>query len=55
MKINVRGVNCKKCAPGDIVSIEGVYMPTPFTGFQVMRAGLTHDTYLEAFKISKDK
>lgn len=31
-------------------------MPSPFMGFAAMRAGLlTHDTYLEAFQISKDK
>jgi DNA replication licensing factor MCM7 len=31
-------------------------MPQPFHGFQAMRAGvLTHDTYLEAFMVSKDK
>lgn len=28
-------------------------MPTPFAGFRA--AGLTQDTYLEAFRISKDK
>ena len=33
----------------------GVYMPAPFTGFLAMRAGLTHDTFIEAFKITKDK
>lgn len=30
-------------------------MPAPFHGFAQMRNGLAHDTYLEAFKISKDK
>ena len=31
-------------------------MPSPFSGFQAMRTGmLTHDTYLEAYQISKDK
>lgn len=30
-------------------------MPAPFTGFAAMRAGLSHDTFLEAFNISKDK
>jgi hypothetical protein len=30
-------------------------MPTPFAGFAAMRAGLTHDTHIEACKIVKDK
>ena len=55
IKIVAKGINCRKCGPGDIVTITGVYMPAPFTGFAAMRAGLTHDTYIEAFKISKDK
>jgi hypothetical protein len=30
-------------------------MPAPFTGFAAMRSGLNHDTFLEAYKITKDK
>jgi DNA replication licensing factor MCM7 len=37
------------------VTIVGCYMPAPFQGFQAMRAGLSHDTFLEAYRISKDK
>lgn len=55
MKIYARGVNTRKCGPGDIISIVGVYMPAPYTGFAAMKAGLAHDTYIEAFKITKDK
>lgn len=40
MKITAKGVNTKKCSPGDIINISGVYMPAPFTGFAAMRAGL---------------
>jgi DNA replication licensing factor MCM7 len=56
MNITAKGVNTRKCGPGDIVTVTGVYMPQPFHGFQAMRAGvLTHDTYLEAFMVNKDK
>jgi DNA replication licensing factor MCM7 len=56
MNILAKGINTRRCAPGDIITVTGVYMPFPFTGFQAMRTGmLTHDTYLEAFAISKDK
>lgn len=37
------------------MQITGVYMPSPFTGFQAMAAGLTHDTHIEAYQIIKDK
>jgi DNA replication licensing factor MCM7 len=55
MKVVAKGINTKKCGPGDIVTITGVYMPAPYSGFAAMRAGLAHDTYLEAYNISKDK
>lgn len=56
MNIIAKGINTRKCAPGDIITVTGVYMPSPFHGFQAMRTGvLTHDTYLEAFSITKDK
>ena len=55
MHITAKGANTRKCAPGDIITVTGVYMPQPFMGFQAMKTGLTHDTYLEAFLITKDK
>jgi DNA replication licensing factor MCM7 len=30
-------------------------MPSPYTGFAAIHKGLTHDTHIEAYKISKDK
>jgi len=56
MNIIAKGVNTRRCSPGDIITVTGVYMPSPFHGFQAMRTGvLTHDTYLEAFAVNKDK
>ena len=55
MKCVAKGVNTKKCGPGDIVTITGCYMPAPYTGFAAMRSGLAHDTYLECYNITKDK
>ena len=45
----------KQCSPGDIVTVTGVHMPTPYSGFRGMRAGLIHDTYVEVFNIHKEK
>jgi DNA replication licensing factor MCM7 len=33
----------------------GIYMPSQFSGFKALTAGLIHDTYIDAFKIAKDK
>lgn len=55
MNIIAKGINTRRCSPGDIITVTGVYMPSPFHGFQAIRAGLAHDTYLEAFNINKDK
>ncbi|KAK6954113.1 hypothetical protein Daesc_004075 [Daldinia eschscholtzii] len=46
----VRQVN-----PGDVVDISGIFLPTPYTGFKAMRAGLLTDTYLEAHHIVQHK
>lgn len=55
MKVLARGEVTRQCTPGDIVTITGIYMPSPFFGYKAMRTGLTHDTFLDAFKIVKDK
>jgi DNA replication licensing factor MCM7 len=55
MNITAKGINTRKCAPGDIITCTGVYMPQLYQGFQAMRLGLTQDTYLEAFMITKNK
>lgn len=55
IKILAKGTNTRKCGPGDIISVTGVYMPAPFVGFKAVRAGLTHDTFIDAYKIVKDK
>ncbi|EPE02932.1 dna replication licensing factor mcm7 [Ophiostoma piceae UAMH 11346] len=46
----VRRVN-----PGDVVDISGIFLPTPYTGFKAMRAGLLTDTYVEAHHIVQHK
>ncbi|CCE79895.1 Piso0_002987 [Millerozyma farinosa CBS 7064] len=46
----VRSVN-----PGDVVDIGGIFMPSPYTGFRALRAGLLTETYLEAQSVNKHK
>ena len=49
------GSQVRKMNPGDVVDIGGIFLPTPYTGFRAMRAGLLTDTYLEAQFISQHK
>lgn len=53
LKVLAKGEMTRKCAPGDIVTLTGVYLPQPFYGFN--KSHLYSDTYLEAFQIVKDK
>lgn len=55
MAVHVRGTNTRKCGPGDIVTITGVFLPMPYTGFRAMRAGLVADTFLEAMDVQRHK
>lgn len=41
--------------PGDVVDVAGIFLPTPYTGFKAMRAGLLTDTYIEAHHITQHK
>lgn len=45
----------RKVNPGDVVDISGIFLPTPYTGFKAMKAGLLTDTYLEAHHIRQHK
>ncbi|KAI1779557.1 DNA replication licensing factor mcm7 [Hypoxylon cercidicola] len=49
------GSAVRQINPGDIVDISGIFLPTPYTGFKAMRAGLLTDTYLEAHHIVQHK
>lgn len=45
----------RQCVPGDTVTIHGIYLPSVITGSHAFKSRLIHDTYIEAFKIVKDK
>lgn len=53
MKIHARAELTRRCAPGDIITVTGVYMPRPNFGFRA--PGLFQDTFVEAYEIQKDK
>ncbi|KKK12390.1 hypothetical protein P175DRAFT_0505311 [Aspergillus ochraceoroseus IBT 24754] len=55
MTINCNGSLTRQLNPGDVVDIAGIFLPTPYTGFRAIRAGLLTDTYLEAQHITQHK
>lgn len=55
LTVSAYGSAVRKINPGDVVDISGIFLPTPYTGFKAMRAGLLTDTYLEAQYIHQHK
>lgn len=55
LTVSAYGSAVRKINPGDVVDISGIFLPTPYTGFRAMRAGLLTDTYLEANYIVQHK
>jgi DNA replication licensing factor MCM7 len=55
LTVNCNGSLTRQLNPGDVVDIAGVFLPTPYTGFRAIRAGLLTDTYLEAQYITQHK
>ncbi|KAM0738999.1 hypothetical protein ACQRIT_006736 [Beauveria bassiana] len=55
LTIHCYGSLVRRVNPGDVVDISGIFLPTPYTGFKAMKAGLLTDTYLEAHHIRQHK
>ncbi|KAL6868478.1 MCM2/3/5 family domain-containing protein [Trichoderma novae-zelandiae] len=55
LTVHCFGSLVRKISPGDVVDISGIFLPTPYTGFKAIRAGLLTDTYLEAHHIHQHK
>ncbi|EGW32845.1 DNA helicase and DNA replication licensing factor [Spathaspora passalidarum NRRL Y-27907] len=48
LSIHVNGDLVRSMNPGDTVDVSGIFMPSPYTGFRALKAGLLTETYLEA-------
>jgi DNA replication licensing factor MCM7 len=55
MAVHLLGHLTRSCAAGDIVTLTGVFLPTPYSGWQALKAGLIADTYLQAMNIAQKK
>ena len=54
IKISCFGSTTRKCSPGDMIVVTGVYLPRMINDSR-FKSKLIHDTYIEAFKIEKEK
>lgn len=55
MTIHCHGSLTRQTNPGDVIDIAGIFLPTPYTGFRAIRAGLLTDTYMEAQHVTQHK
>ena len=55
MTLHLTGELTRTCSAGETVTASGIFLPTPYTGFKAMRAGLITDTYLEVHAVEKHK
>ncbi|KAI9890009.1 MAG: Mcm2-7 hexameric complex component [Vezdaea aestivalis] len=55
LTVHCHGTLTRQINPGDVVDIGGIFLPTPYTGFRAIRAGLLTDTYLEAQHVLQHK
>jgi DNA replication licensing factor MCM7 len=55
MTILALGECVRQCTPGDIISVNGVYLPTPVGQGKNSKSKLLHDLYIEAFSITREK
>ncbi|KAH7401946.1 MCM2/3/5 family-domain-containing protein [Phaeosphaeria sp. MPI-PUGE-AT-0046c] len=55
LTIHCHGALVRQVNPGDVVDVAGIFLPTPYTGFKAIRAGLLTDTYLEAQYVMQHK
>jgi len=53
--VRVFGSLTRGMKPGDMVTISGVFLVSPYAGFRAIRAGLTTDTYIEASHVAVSK
>lgn len=55
MTLRLEGSITRSCKPGDYCTVHGIYLPTPFTGFRAIKAGLTTETYIQVTQLISSK
>ena len=54
LTVHVNG-DFRSMNPGDTVDLSGIFMPSPYTGYRALKAGLLTETYLEAQHVKQHK
>ena len=55
MNVYLFNNNVNSCSTGDKVQVSGIFLPLPVTRSRSVRSNLIHETFIEAFSISKLK
>lgn len=55
LTIHIMGELTRRCFPGDIITVHGIFLPTTNHGFKAIKSGLVADTYLLAMSIIQFK
>ncbi|KAI9751884.1 MAG: Mcm2-7 hexameric complex component [Candelina submexicana] len=55
LTVHCHGSLTRQINPGDVIDVAGIFLPTPYTGFKAIKAGLLTDTYLEAQHVTQHK
>ncbi|KAI9715753.1 MAG: Mcm2-7 hexameric complex component [Candelaria pacifica] len=55
LTVHCHGSLTRQINPGDVIDVAGIFLPTPYTGFKAIKAGLLTDTYLEAQHVNQHK
>lgn len=55
LTIHVNGSLVRSITPGDVVDVTGIYLPSPYTGFKALKAGLLTETYLSTQYVRQHK
>jgi DNA replication licensing factor MCM7 len=55
LTVHAHGSQTRTVNPGEVIDIAGIFLPTPYTGFKAIKAGLLTDTYLEAMHVEQHK
>lgn len=53
INVKLHGEMTRTCTAGDVVSIAGIFLPMPYTGYKALKAGYLADTFLEATQVTQ--
>lgn len=55
LHVHIQGELTRHCAPGDNITVHGVFLPLANEGFQAIKTGLVAETYLYAMHVVQHK